>query len=145
MPLGFHPYPGGIIDNSPPFQRWVRRVRNLQAPKGRLKPGDPSAVPSGLAPVARSFPNVETLGYYRMSLRDKDSDTFSKSLLRSNPSGIGSHWFPPSRDYACKSGVRLVFIEVVTGLRTAAVAVMWTGEGVCEFPARIPGNTGQLQ
>ena len=42
-----------------------------------------------LAPVARCFPNVETLGYYRMSLRDKDSDTFSKSLPRSNPSGIG--------------------------------------------------------
>src|SRR2546428_5236466 len=100
MPLGFHPYPGGIIDNSPPFQRWVRRVRNLQAPKGRLKPGDPSAVPSGLAPVARSFPNVETLGYYRMSLRDKDSDTFSKSLPRSNPSGIGAGTL---RSYDCVS------------------------------------------
>ena len=66
------------------------RVWNLQVPKGRLKPRDLSAVPSGLTPVARSFPNVETLGYYRMSLRDKDSDTFSKSLPRSNPSGIGA-------------------------------------------------------
>src|SRR5437660_2428560 len=92
MPLGFHPYPGGIFDNSPPFQRWVRRFRNLQVPKGRLKPRDlsASAVPSGLAPVGRCFPNVETLGYYRMSLRDKDSDTFGKSLPRSNPSGLGA-------------------------------------------------------
>src|SRR5437667_6175957 len=88
MPVGFHPYPGGIFDNSPPFQRWVRRFRNLQVPKGRLKPRDQSAVPSGLSPVGRCFPNVETLGYYRMSLRDKESDTFSKSLPRSNPNGI---------------------------------------------------------
>src|SRR5207247_4803444 len=90
MPLGFHPYPGGIFDNSPPFQRWVGRFRDLQVPKGRLKPRDLSAVPSGLSPVRRRFPNVETLGYYRMSLRDKDSDTFSKSLPRSKPSGIGT-------------------------------------------------------
>src|SRR2546427_291575 len=90
MPLGFHPYPGGIFDNSPPFQRWVRRFGNLQVPKGRLKPRDLSAVPSGLTPVGRCFPNVETLGYYRMSLRDKDSDTLNKSLTRSNPSGIGA-------------------------------------------------------
>src|SRR3989442_15639461 len=70
MPLRFHPYPGGIFDNSPPFQRWVRRFGNLQIPKGRLKPRDLSAVPSGLTPVGRCFPNVETLGYYRMSLRE---------------------------------------------------------------------------
>ena len=83
MPLGFHPYPAGIFDNSPPFQfqRLGRRFRNLQVPKGRLKPRGLSAVPSGLSSVRRCSPNVETLGYYRMSLRDKGSDTFGTSLL----------------------------------------------------------------
>ena len=106
MPLGFHPHPGGIFDNSPPFQRWVRRFGNLQVPKGRLKPRDLSAVPSGLTPVGRCFPNVETLGYYRMSLRDKESDTFSK-LPRSNPSGIGapalrrSKFFTFTQSWSC--------------------------------------------
>ena len=33
---------------------------------------DPSAVPSGLIGLRTLVPNVETLGYYRMSLRDKD-------------------------------------------------------------------------
>jgi len=40
MPLGFGPHhPGGITENSPTFQRWVREFRGAQVPKGRLKPG----------------------------------------------------------------------------------------------------------
>ncbi len=27
MPLGFRPHPGGIVDNSPTFQRWQRAPR----------------------------------------------------------------------------------------------------------------------
>src|SRR6266705_3331443 len=88
MPLGFTPHPEGIFDNSPTFQRWVREFRGAQVPQGRLKPHQTSAVPTGLIVVPGRFPNVETLGYYRMSLRDKDSGTFGKSLPRSNPSGI---------------------------------------------------------
>ena len=39
MPLGFDPHhPGGIADNSPTFQCWVREFRRAQVPKGRLKP-----------------------------------------------------------------------------------------------------------
>jgi len=39
MRLGFHPpHPGGMADNSPTFQRWVREFRGAQVPKGRLKP-----------------------------------------------------------------------------------------------------------
>ena len=34
-------------------------------------------------------PNVETLGYYRMSLRDNDLAPFCGSSLGVNPSGIG--------------------------------------------------------
>jgi hypothetical protein len=39
MPLGFDPpHPGGMTENSPTFQRWVREFREAQVPKGRLKP-----------------------------------------------------------------------------------------------------------
>src|ERR1035437_5469652 len=39
MPLGFDPpHPGGMTENSPTFQRWVREFRDAQVPKGRLKP-----------------------------------------------------------------------------------------------------------
>jgi hypothetical protein len=39
MPLGFDPpHPGGMIENSPTFQRWVREFREAKVPKGLLKP-----------------------------------------------------------------------------------------------------------
>ena len=73
MPLGFERlHPVGMDDNSPTFQRWVCELRVLEVPKGRLKLRDSSAVPSGLHPVLALFPKVETLGYYRVSLREKD-------------------------------------------------------------------------
>src|SRR5438477_7503193 len=70
-PQGFHSHPGGMLDNGQTFQRWVREVRAVPVPKGRLKPGDLSAVPSGRVVLRAPVPNVKTLGYYRMSLRDK--------------------------------------------------------------------------
>src|SRR5437016_13994482 len=83
MPLGFErekcldsrgrPCPGGTCDNSPTFQRWVDQCRHDQVPKGRLKR---RAIPQ---PSLRDWivtslvlPNVETLGYCRASLRDKE-------------------------------------------------------------------------
>src|ERR1039457_5458100 len=50
---------------------------------------NPSAVPPGLIVLWALVPNVETLGYYRMSLRDKDLARFHGCSLGSNPSGIG--------------------------------------------------------
>jgi len=64
-------HPEGMVDNSPTFQRWVREYRALEVPKGRLKMRDSSVVPSGLHPDLSLFPKVETLGYYRISLREK--------------------------------------------------------------------------
>jgi len=66
------PHPGGMVDNSPTFQRWVGELRNLEVPKGRLKLRGSSAVPSGLHSILSLFPKVETLGYYRVSLREND-------------------------------------------------------------------------
>src|SRR5258707_6286240 len=72
MSLGFAPHhPGGMVDNSPTFQRWVLDHQWVQVPKGRLKPCQWSAVPSGLIPHRTVVPNVETLGYCRKSLRDR--------------------------------------------------------------------------
>jgi len=71
MPLAFPLHPEGMFENSPTFQRWVRPFGGTQVPKGRLSPRPPSAVPSGLILLRALVPNVETLGYYRLSLRDK--------------------------------------------------------------------------
>ena len=39
MPLEFDPpHPGGMVENSPTFQRWGREFRGAQVPKGRLNP-----------------------------------------------------------------------------------------------------------
>src|ERR1019366_8975860 len=65
------PHPGGRSGNSPTFQRWVGRVRDAQVPKGRPNSFAASAVPSGLIQPRVQVPNVETLGYYHLSLRDK--------------------------------------------------------------------------
>src|SRR2546422_11660710 len=88
MPLEFHPHPEGIFDNNPTFQRWVGELRGAQVPKGRLKPTkprEPSVVPSGLIVVAGAAPNVETLGYFRMSLRDNGLARPRNHSLRTNP------------------------------------------------------------
>ncbi len=73
MALGFRPHPGGMLDNSPTLQRWVRGLRSAQVPKGRPRSRDPSAVTSGLILLLARVANVEALGYYHMSLRDKES------------------------------------------------------------------------
>src|SRR5260221_5385971 len=72
MPPGFERlHPAGMVDNSPTFQRWVNELRALEVPKGRSKQRDSSVVPSG-HPVLSLFPKVDTLDYYRISLREKD-------------------------------------------------------------------------
>ncbi len=63
--------PGGTSDNSPTFFNVGGRCRGCRVPQGRLSLDPvPSAVPAGLAPFLRVDPNVETLGYYQVSLRD---------------------------------------------------------------------------
>jgi hypothetical protein len=58
----------------------------------------PSGSPFNLRPISRPFgtycsaglvPNVETLGYSRMSLRDMVLAQLHECFLRSSPSGIG--------------------------------------------------------
>ena len=50
---------------------------------------DPPAVPAGLSVLRVLVPNVETLGYYRMSLRDRDLAKYCGYSLGSAPSVIG--------------------------------------------------------
>ena len=84
MPLGFATYhPGGMGDNSPTFQRWDLNRQGAKVPKGRLKLCTVSAVPSGLNARRTAVPNVETLGYYRKSLRDKDLRAFCEWMVGS--------------------------------------------------------------
>jgi len=89
MPLAFPLHPEGMFDNSPTFQRWVRRFGGAQVPKGRLNPRTPSAVRSELILLCALVPNVETLGYYRLSLRDKGMDGRIRPLAFGLPSDFG--------------------------------------------------------
>jgi len=74
--IGHHP--GGMVDNSPTFQRWEFDRQWIQVPKGRLTVPSVSAVPSGLPTRRATAPNVETLGYYRKSLRDTNLAVFGE-------------------------------------------------------------------
>src|ERR1017187_8502435 len=76
-------------ENSPTFQRWDSAPGSVSVPKGRLR-FTPSAVPSGLRQSQISVPNVETLGYSRLSLRDKGLSWSGAYFMGSNPSGIGA-------------------------------------------------------
>jgi len=70
MSLAFATYhPEGMADNSPTFQRWDLDHPWVQVPKGRLTVRIVSRPFGTYCPWA-SVPNVETLGYYRESLRD---------------------------------------------------------------------------
>src|SRR6266478_1597228 len=73
--------PGGTSDNSPTFQRWVPMGNEGSVPKGRQNEYTVSAVPSGLTPIHRHPPNVETLGYYRTSLQDEGEILVALSFL----------------------------------------------------------------
>jgi hypothetical protein len=69
MLLGFHLYPEGMFDNSSTFQRWVCGL-GCASPEGTAEPARPVSRPFGTHCSSGLVPNVETLGYYRMSLRD---------------------------------------------------------------------------
>ena len=77
MPPGFVLYPGGMVDSSPAFQRWVAR-QEYASPEGTVE-GSRKRVsrPFGTNPGSVVVPNVETLGYCRKSLRDKAPRAFS--------------------------------------------------------------------
>ena len=60
-----------MVDNSPTFQRWELGRPSVQVPKGRTKVCVVSR-PFGTYCTPMADPNVETLGYYRKFLRDKD-------------------------------------------------------------------------
>src|SRR6476620_10030910 len=97
------PSPGGTFDNSPTFQRWERRpTRNKSRRDGSRRACTVSAVPSGLGPCLLWVPNVETLGYYRPSLRDDERqilltlDRNDRAPVQSSRSTLGflsSLWF----------------------------------------------------
>src|SRR2546427_11380879 len=72
MPLRLVPHPGGMRDNSPMFQHWGEPGKWQSSPEGTAEGSRAvSAVPSGLDDLGTDQPNVETLGYCRMSLRDE--------------------------------------------------------------------------
>src|SRR5258708_5597886 len=69
---GFHLHPGGMRDNSPTFQRWGTSGRRRISPEGTTDGSRAFGRPFGTyCPWGVGSPNVETLGYCRMSLRDR--------------------------------------------------------------------------
>ena len=89
MPLRLVPHPGGMRDNSPMFQHWGEPGKWQSSPEGTAEGSRAvSAVPSGLDDLGTDQPNVETLGYCRMSLRVLS--VFHSLFAVYNPSGIGA-------------------------------------------------------
>src|SRR5690349_21588324 len=77
MPVGCSTHrPGGMAENSPTFQRWDLDNHRVKVPKGRLTVIEVSR-PCGTYCSWTRVPNVETLGYYRKSLRDTELPVFS--------------------------------------------------------------------
>src|SRR5260221_4653865 len=87
--MGFAAHHSGeMADNSPTFQRWEFYHNRVEVPKGR--PMVPTVSrPFGTNSPRTPFPNVETLGYYRKSLRDRDLPGFCDSSQESNPGNVG--------------------------------------------------------
>ena len=120
MPLGFKSHPEGIFDNSPTFQRWVTKFRAAQVPKGRVNSSCCVNRPFGTNAPTALAPNVETLGYFRMSLRDRTLHTHKRAFARSNPSGIDrgrSHscvWATrPKYDRQCNRQINAIFLLIL--------------------------------
>ena len=77
--------------------------------------GAHSAVPSGLRQSQISVPNVETLGYSRLSLRDKGLPWSGAYFMGSNPSGIG-HSCPQQVSRVTLLKLRRVRTSLRTGM-----------------------------
>ena len=80
MPLGFEAlHPVGMDENSPAFQRWDRS-QTYPSPGGTA---DVTAFQASLrdASAPTPIPSVETLGYCRMSLRDRAAGRVSQILV----------------------------------------------------------------
>jgi len=70
--------PGEISDNSPALKRWVA-VQMQMSPGGTTESFNrPSGTPNH--PTAR--PSVKTLGYYQLSLRDKNRPIRERIMIR---------------------------------------------------------------
>ena len=95
--------PEGTYDNSPAFQRWVQGLKNTQAPSGAAETGIPnrSVAPSGLPALCNAKPSVGTLGYSRLSLRDKSLLNVRKALSDEPKGGLVA---PLPQSTSCGAG-----------------------------------------
>jgi hypothetical protein len=70
--------PAGTSENSPPFQRWVHEPQQPRSPAGAKESVRPPAplLPSltGLVSILVPRPTDESVGYFRVSLRDRFPD-----------------------------------------------------------------------
>ena len=101
------PGPEGTSDNSPPFQRWVRASEGIKSRRDGRKEGRNTKAPCCILSSLRDslgfrdcLPSVETLGYFRMSLRDNGrrpgQGNFRKALVLA-PMPFGNSGGPLSR------------------------------------------------
>src|SRR5437016_14566947 len=119
------PRPGLAIYNPEgrAFQPWDLNRQSVKVPKGRLKLGGRSAVRPGLIAQRRAIPNVETLGYYRESLRDKAWVGFSSGRRGQFLVALDNLFARSSCPFSGRRGqaVRAPFVPFLES------AVAWTG------------------
>src|SRR5260370_20629710 len=80
MSLSGSCHPGGMVDNSPAFQRRDSGER-ASSPEGTAE-SDCLSRPSGPYPSRTSKPGVETPGYSQASLRDDDDEKQAASAVQ---------------------------------------------------------------
>ena len=66
-------HPGGMTENSPALQGWVHAPEDAVSPEGTAEKWPCVNRPFGTRPLSNCKPKAEALGYYRISLREKDS------------------------------------------------------------------------
>ena len=76
-------HPAGMVENSPAFQRWDPSQKEA-SPKGTAEKMQPQPSLRDLLCGPR-IPSVETLGYSRLSLRDKRSFWAGTAMLCGPP------------------------------------------------------------
>jgi len=127
MPLGLdHRHPGGMVENSPAFQRRDRGER-APSPAGTAEIERVSR-PSGTYPSGTSNPALK-----RRAIIVRPSGT-KTAPLTSNPSGVGrlARCFWPPAKAVCYRGLMLA-LTVRSRLRTIRRDAEW-----CERDARTP-------
>src|SRR5258705_550398 len=125
-------HPGGMVENSPTFQRWELRGQRVQVPKGRLKLCARSAVPSGLIPTGPFDLVYERYSLWSFAGMEYARAAKTKGLLEVNAPLIEEQ--AEHRGLVDRSGAERVAAQVLE----SASALLAVSEEVARYLSSFP-------